>query len=47
MTNPELDKAKKTHLIEESDSFGIWEDDYKSFIKAHGKWVLGELGHRL
>ena len=31
-TNRELDKTMKTHLIDELDEFGVWEDDYDKFI---------------
>ena len=46
-TNRELDKTMKTHLIDELDEFGVWEDDYDKFIKMRGKKVSEEIEKRI
>ena len=45
--NPELDSTMKTHLIENMDTYGIWNNDYETFVEQRGQRVLGELVRRL
>lgn len=45
--NPEIDNTMKTHLIDDLDTYGIWTDDYETFIKHRGERVLEELNKRL
>lgn len=37
----------KTHLIDDIDAYGIWNDDYYTFIECRGQRVLKELKKRL
>ena len=37
----------KTHLIDDMDAYGIWEDDYERFVEHRGESVLAELKKRL
>ena len=37
----------KTHLIDDLGAYGIWNDDYDTFIKRRGERVLEELEKRL
>jgi len=45
--NKKLGDTMKTHLIVDLDRFGVWNDDYPSFIESRGKIVLQELESRL
>jgi len=45
--NPELAETMETHLIDDMEAYGIWEDDYRRFIERRGERVLAELGKRL
>jgi hypothetical protein len=45
--NPKLAETMKTHLIDDMDAYGIWEDDYERFIERRGERVLAELNKRL
>ena len=45
--NPNIDDTMKTHLIDDLDTFGIWENDYETFITRRGERVLEELDKRL
>ena len=45
--NPDIDSTMKTHLIDDLDAYGIWNDDYETFIKLRGERVLEELDRRL
>ena len=45
--NDDLVKTMKTHLIDDLDDFGIWNDDYKAFLDKRGKKILRELNKRL
>ena len=45
--NCEIDGTMKTHLIDDLDAYGIWNDDYETFIKRRGERVLEELDERL
>ncbi|GIK39256.1 MAG: hypothetical protein BroJett011_30890 [Chloroflexota bacterium] len=46
-TNRELSNTMKTHLIDDIDAYGIWNDDYYTFIECRGQRVLKELKKRL
>ena len=46
-TNKNLSETMKTHLIDDMDAFGIWTDDYPTFIEKRGERVLAELEFRL
>jgi hypothetical protein len=45
--NPELATAMKTHLIDDLDEFGIWEDDYDKFIDRRALKVSEEIKKRI
>lgn len=45
--NEELQKTMCTHLIMDLDKFGIWEDDYETFIKERAAVVSKELKKRI
>ena len=45
--NPKLARTMQTHLIDDMDAYGIWEDDYERFIECRGERVLAELKERL
>ncbi len=46
-TNAQLEETMKSHLIDDLDQFGIWNDNYEQFIEARGERVLQELKRRL
>jgi len=37
----------KSHLINNLDNFGIWQDDYEKFLKMRAKLISGELKKRI
>ncbi len=45
--NKELVDTMKTHLIDDLGSYGVWNDDYDTFIERRGHRVLEELKKRL
>ena len=45
--NPNLSDTMKTHLIDDLEAFGVWENDYERFIEQRGLRVLEELKKRL
>lgn len=45
--NPKLADTMKTHLIDDLRTFGVWDDDYSTFIEKRGEKVLVELQNRL
>jgi hypothetical protein len=45
--NPNLEATMKTHLIEDLDAFGIWNDDYDKFFDERAKAVSRELSKRI
>lgn len=45
--NPNLEATMKTHLIEDLDAFGIWDDDYDKFFDERAKAVSRELSKRV
>ena len=46
-SNHKLTKTMKTHLIDNLNTFGVWNNDYDTFIKKRGKRVLAEIDKRL
>lgn len=45
--NPILSETMKSHLINDLDKFGIWNNDYESFLEARAKAVSRELKKRV
>ena len=45
--NRELPETMKSHLINDLDKFGIWENDYEKFLKQRAKAVSRELKKRV
>ncbi|WP_316568847.1 DUF262 domain-containing protein [Neobacillus sp. YIM B06451] len=45
--NKELDKAMKTHLIDDLEVYGIWKDDYDLFFEQRAKKISQELTKRI
>ena len=45
--NPNLEISMKTHLINDLDMFGIWDDDYDKFFDARAKILSYELSKRI
>lgn len=46
-SNPKLETTMRTHLIEDLDAYGIWDDNYELFIEKRGEFILSELKKRL
>src|SRR3989339_1044584 len=45
--NPGLQETMQTHLIDDLNSFGVWEDDYEKFIEKRTARIRAELNTRL
>lgn len=45
--NDKLTETMKTHLIDDLQNFGIWQDDYDVFIKQRAERVSQEIKNRL
>jgi len=45
--NKKLEHTMRTHLVDDLDRFGIWENDYEAFLHKRGERVLEELESRL
>ena len=45
-TNPRLDETMKTHLIDNLEDYGIWDDNYDSFIDKRSQRIFDELKKR-
>ena len=45
--NKTLAKAMKTHLIDDLAGFGVWTDDYDTFIRKRAEAVSAELSKRI
>lgn len=45
--NPQLSETMKTHLIEDIEEFGIWENAYELFFDERAKIVSAELSKRI
>jgi hypothetical protein len=46
-SNPKLEDTMRSHLIDDLDNYGVWDDDYQKFIEERGKRVIEELSRRL
>lgn len=46
-SNENFDSTMKSHLIDSVDDFGIWDNNYETFLEKRGKKVLRELRKRL
>ena len=46
-TNQDIVNTMKTHLINDFEKFGIWNNDYESFIKERAKAVSEEIKKRI
>lgn len=45
--NDKIAETMKTHLINDIDSYGIWNDDYDTFFKKRAEAISKELGKLL
>jgi len=45
--NKKLQETMRSHLIDDLDAYGIWNNDYEAFLEARGKRVLEEINLRL
>lgn len=45
--NHDLETTMKTHLIENLDTFGIWNDDYDQFLSERAKVVSRKISQRI
>jgi len=45
--NRELPETMKSHLINDLDKFGIWDNDYEKFLKQRAKAISRELKKRV
>jgi hypothetical protein len=46
-SNKKVAETMKSHLINDLDAFGIWDNDYETFLEERGKVVIEELKKRL
>ncbi|HDY89100.1 MAG TPA: DUF262 domain-containing protein [bacterium] len=46
-TNPELNETMKTHLIDNMEEFGVWENDYDKFLDKRTEKIVDELRKRV
>ncbi|MBX2900942.1 MAG: DUF262 domain-containing protein [Cyclobacteriaceae bacterium] len=45
--NKEIDETMKSHLINDIEKYGIWEDDYDRFLKQRARAVSREMKKRI
>lgn len=45
--NPDVLMTMKTHLIDDMEKYGIWNDDYEAFIENRGMRVVEEINKRI
>jgi len=45
--NQNLDSTMKTHLIDDIDEFGIWNDDYNTFFKKRLELISKKIGEQV
>lgn len=45
--NKNLEQTMKTHLIDDLDEFGIWENDYNKFLDKRSERIIDELKKRI
>ena len=46
-TNNKLNKTMRTHLINNLNSFGVWDNDFDVFLEKRGKRIIEEINKRL
>jgi len=46
-TNDKLNKTMRTHLVDNLNTFGVWNNEYDTFIRKRGKRIIDELNKRL
>ncbi|MCQ1535356.1 DUF262 domain-containing protein [Methanosarcina sp. KYL-1] len=46
-SNPELQNTMKTHLIDDMELYGVWGNDYETFIEKRGERILEEINKRI
>lgn len=46
-TNRAFAETMKSHLIDDLDRFGVWEDDYEKFLRCRAEAVSAELKKRI
>lgn len=46
-SNPELHNIMKTHLIDDMEFYGVWDNDYETFMEKRGERVLEEINKRI
>ena len=45
--NEHIEETMKSHLIDDLDGYGIWEDDYDKFLTCRAKRLLREIQKRI
>ena len=45
--NPDISNAMNTHLINDLKDFGVWSDDYTTFLEKRAEAISAELGKRI
>jgi hypothetical protein len=45
--NDEIDETMKTHFIDDIEEFGVWSDDYESFLNKRARAVSHDLRKRI
>ncbi len=45
--NPSLEETMKTHLIDDLTSFGVWDDEYETFLQQRSDRIVEELNRRI
>ena len=45
--NVDLDRTMKTHLINNLDEFGVWNNDYDKFIDKRAQAIHDEIKKRI
>lgn len=46
-TNPKLAETMKTHLINDLDAFGVWSNDYETFLDKRAEAISREVDKRI
>lgn len=46
-SNHRLNETMQTHLIDDTGAYGIWKDNYSTFVEKRGQRVLEEIRRRL
>ncbi len=45
--NPEIESSMRSHLINDLDLFGIWDDDYEAFFDSRAELLSAEIEKRI